>query len=517
MRIVFLSKYPPLFGGIADDTKDLVDALRKNNDVYVISFKGAKGKNVYPLIDSSKKGYTAVLKKIESLDPDIIHIQHEWGSFGLSDNNRSLVKFIDQLKGKSGRVVITFHNSLQIFFDFGKLFGKKRDKKKFRESYRLLCEKCTVIVPNTQQVGEVEKNGGAANYIPLPLPNIRHEPSRKMRKMVLIQGSIHQGKGINRILAAWKRIRRKYQDVRLNIVGGIPKSTNTNDRLRYVNKLVDNIAKRQNQNIHLDFGIVSARKYHQNICSAYFSILPYAAVSQSGVLLDNYAHGTPVITSKLPFFVGEVAKYATGITCRTTNEYENAFNRLFSNNAFYQKLRKNIYQRKHFFDIQAIVDQHTTVYQKVMMEDTMEFRKNVSAIVMWKGKVLITKKPNRDSWQFPQGGIENGETPREAILRELHEELNVTKSAVIGESKFVHQYDWPLEKQKQSGLQGIRQGIYYIQLQEDPKNLKVDSRELEKFDWIEPEKVRPFFQFQNLLDLLDNIQGEMNEMVRRNK
>lgn len=147
----------------------------------------------------------------------------------------------------------------------------------------------------------------------------------------------------------------------------------------------------------------------------------------------------------------------------------------------------------------------------------MEFRKNVSAVVIWKGKVLITKKPNRESWQFPQGGIEDDETDEKAILRELREELNITNAQIVGKSKFVHQYDWPPEKQKQTGLQGIRQGIYYVQLLDDPKTMKIDLTELEKFDWAEPENVRPFFKFQNLLELLDNIQSEMNEMAGRYK
>ncbi|MFH0970736.1 MAG: NUDIX domain-containing protein [Candidatus Diapherotrites archaeon] len=145
----------------------------------------------------------------------------------------------------------------------------------------------------------------------------------------------------------------------------------------------------------------------------------------------------------------------------------------------------------------------------------MDYRKNSSAIVIYKGKILITKKPNRDSWQFPQGGIKENETGEEAILRELKEELNITKVEIVGKSKIVHQYDWSPEKQKQTGLQGIRQRIYYIRLLDDPMKMKIDPTELEKFQWIESENIHPFFKFQNLLDLLNNIQEEMSEMVRR--
>ena len=35
-------------------------------------------------------------------------------------------------------------------------------------------------------------------------------------------------------------------------------------------------------------------------------------------------------------------------------------------------------------------------------------------------------------WQMPQGGIDEGETPYEAALRELHEETNVSSVALLG-------------------------------------------------------------------------------------
>jgi len=40
-------------------------------------------------------------------------------------------------------------------------------------------------------------------------------------------------------------------------------------------------------------------------------------------------------------------------------------------------------------------------------------------------------------WQMPQGGIDKGETPAEAVMRELREETGVSSAEIIGESK-----DW---------------------------------------------------------------------------
>lgn len=47
------------------------------------------------------------------------------------------------------------------------------------------------------------------------------------------------------------------------------------------------------------------------------------------------------------------------------------------------------------------------------------------------------------AWQMPQGGMDPGETPREAALRELAEETGVTAVDILGESAGWHRYDLP--------------------------------------------------------------------------
>jgi putative (di)nucleoside polyphosphate hydrolase len=48
-------------------------------------------------------------------------------------------------------------------------------------------------------------------------------------------------------------------------------------------------------------------------------------------------------------------------------------------------------------------------------------------------------------WQMPQGGIDDGETPRQAALRELAEEIGTDKAEIIGESRDWLTYDLPPE------------------------------------------------------------------------
>lgn len=60
------------------------------------------------------------------------------------------------------------------------------------------------------------------------------------------------------------------------------------------------------------------------------------------------------------------------------------------------------------------------------MIDADGFRANVGIILAnTHGQVLWAKRVGHDAWQFPQGGIHYGETPLDAMYRELWEEVGL--------------------------------------------------------------------------------------------
>ncbi len=60
------------------------------------------------------------------------------------------------------------------------------------------------------------------------------------------------------------------------------------------------------------------------------------------------------------------------------------------------------------------------------MIDTEGFRANVGIMLAnTQGEVLWARRVGQDAWQFPQGGINEGETPEQALYRELKEEVGL--------------------------------------------------------------------------------------------
>jgi 8-oxo-dGTP diphosphatase len=68
----------------------------------------------------------------------------------------------------------------------------------------------------------------------------------------------------------------------------------------------------------------------------------------------------------------------------------------------------------------------------------------VAALIFQNGKILVCQRTRHQvmplKWEFPGGKIEDGEQPRDALHRELEEELGI--DAVIGDeaSRIVHTY-----------------------------------------------------------------------------
>ena len=74
------------------------------------------------------------------------------------------------------------------------------------------------------------------------------------------------------------------------------------------------------------------------------------------------------------------------------------------------------------------------------------YRPNVGIILCnGGGQVLWARRSRHDGWQFPQGGVERGESALTAVYRELYEEVGLLPEhvEVIGHTQKWLRYDVP--------------------------------------------------------------------------
>ena len=79
---------------------------------------------------------------------------------------------------------------------------------------------------------------------------------------------------------------------------------------------------------------------------------------------------------------------------------------------------------------------------------------------------------------MPQGGIDSGEDPYQAALRELREETNVSPTTLLGESPEWYSYDLPPESIKKSWkgrFQGQRQKWFALRFEGEESEIDIET------------------------------------------
>ena len=125
-----------------------------------------------------------------------------------------------------------------------------------------------------------------------------------------------------------------------------------------------------------------------------------------------------------------------------------------------------------------------------------DFRKGIGVFLintnnqLWVGKRIDFKN---DYWQMPQGGIDNNENPRQAMIRELSEEVGIKKNYEI----LMEREGWLSYSLPSSLKKIVWDGRYVGQIQkwfackffgkDQEFDLETHKPEFEELKWIRPE------------------------------
>ena len=118
------------------------------------------------------------------------------------------------------------------------------------------------------------------------------------------------------------------------------------------------------------------------------------------------------------------------------------------------------------------------------------YRENVAAILRnRRGEILVCERLGVDgAWQFPQGGIDGDETPEEALVREVWEEIGVkAKDYAIVERRGPYRYLYGGGRIKR-GHHGKVQYYFLCDFtgREDRIHVDTEHPEFQAFRWIAP-------------------------------
>lgn len=120
----------------------------------------------------------------------------------------------------------------------------------------------------------------------------------------------------------------------------------------------------------------------------------------------------------------------------------------------------------------------------------IRYRLNVAAILRnGSGKILIGERADRaGAWQFPQGGVDEGETLSEALARELREEISLAPAAYqVLKSKGPYFYLFGNDKTVK-GFHGKEQHYFLAHFTGDPGEIDVKTAhpEFQNVRWVDP-------------------------------
>lgn len=378
-------EYPPISGGVGRYTSNLVNAIRKLEcEVLVLSDEKGDG-NYKGISPSNVDNSDIILKVVDDVQPDIVHIQFEPGLYGLkldplnpSNSKTYLDSFYYKCKipivttfhsgytfkewmyqamsikksgrtGKLGipaRIIVKMWNN---FINYRSFMGLNREKLKHSNAGICFSYYMTKLLGG----GNIIYHGAEPAIM-----NILSKNEARKEFSLPIEKKIAVVIGFQTITKGWDLLNKvempKGWIMVTNSAKGAYNKENIDPNFNRYNKKDDVI--------DLKRGYLDDKELSLLLCASDAVLLPYKITSGSGVMFDALAHGLPFISSNLEFFK-EFANMGLGIISkRDAKSFSNAIDKLGND---YEKYNTSVKNFKLKLKWNYVANQHIYLYDSL--------------------------------------------------------------------------------------------------------------------------------------------------------
>jgi putative (di)nucleoside polyphosphate hydrolase len=131
--------------------------------------------------------------------------------------------------------------------------------------------------------------------------------------------------------------------------------------------------------------------------------------------------------------------------------------------------------------------------RQIRKANSRKYRRGVGIMLINSHTEIFIARRNDvpgETWQMPQGGIDRGETPKQAVFRELKEEIGTDNAEIIAESKRWLYYDLPedLAKKAWGGRWLGQRQKWFVMLfrgKDTEINLATTDPEFDAWRWVQ--------------------------------
>jgi len=343
MRIVHISSYPPIECGIATYTQYLTDEMKKQkrgHEIYIVGHYGSHGDKVFATFDYNDRDlYFKAFETAMRFTPDVVHVQHEFGLFGIY-SGINILPLIQLLRMNGVPVVVTLHTVYKSWTQQEKFIAgnivRFANSIIVHEPFQLdiIKDSFPDVNPNKFDViphgaRKIERIANAKELLKLD----------KNDKVVLIIGYFRPSKKLDVIVDIFPDILKQVPNARLIVAG----KTRLNEYLDYRDYFFNKI----NNSPAIDRILELRGQFPQDVFDRILSAadvipLPYDINSQSGIFAHCLAFGVPTVCSDNPSMRRILEESKGGFVVKDKDEFIAKIVKILNDDKLASSMRDNI-------------------------------------------------------------------------------------------------------------------------------------------------------------------------------